>query len=72
MLPHGIHSGAISDSISGLSSALEAGCFVFFLQEKHSVVHKKEVFFKNKNFFPIKHLKEIEQILNGYQINKVC
>ena len=63
---------AVEDSISGLTSALDAGCFVFFLQENCSVVEKKEVFFKNKNFLSITHLKEIEQTLNEYQINKVC
>ena len=63
---------AVEDSISGLSSALEAGCFVFFLQEKGSRIHKKEVFSKNNNFIRITHLKEIELMLDGYQINKVC
>ena len=63
---------AVEDSISGLSSALGAGCFVFFLQEKSSGDHKKEAFCENKNFITITHLKEIEQMLNGYQINKVC
>ena len=62
---------AVEDSISGLSSALEAGCFVFFLQERNGV-YKKEVFSKNKNLLHITHLKEIEQMLDGYQINKVC
>ena len=63
---------AVEDSISGLSSALEAGCFVFFLQEKRIGAQKKEVFFKNENFVRITHLKEIEHILNRYQISKVC
>ena len=63
---------AVEDSFSGLSSALEAGCFVFFLQEKLSEVHKKEVISKKKNFVHITHLKEIEKTLDEYQINKVC
>ena len=62
---------AIEDSIAGVSSALEAGCFVFFLKEKHDELTKKELFDHQINLKEITHLKEIEQILNGYSINKV-
>ena len=62
---------AVEDSISGVSSALEAGCFVFFLKEKHDELTKKELFDHQINLKEITHLKEIEQILNGYSINKV-
>tara|TARA_Y100001968_G_scaffold9176_1_gene7771 strand:+ start:32 stop:712 length:681 start_codon:yes stop_codon:yes gene_type:complete len=57
---------AVEDSISGVSSALEAGCFVFFLKEKHPEVSKKEVFDKHINLKNITNLQEIEQILNEY------
>ena len=63
---------AVEDSISGISSALEAGCFVFSLKEKRDKLLNKEVFNKHINLKQISHLKEIEQILNDYQINKVC
>ena len=63
---------AVEDSISGVSSALEAGCFVFFLKENCDELPKKKSFKKNKNLKEINHLKEIEQILNEYQINKAC
>ncbi len=53
---------AIEDSISGVSSALEAGCFVFFLKEKNNDVTKKEIFEQNKNLSEINHLNEIEKI----------
>ncbi len=57
---------AVEDSISGVSSALEAGCFVFFLKEKHDELQKKEVFDQHNNLKQINHLEEIEQILNAY------
>ena len=57
---------AVEDSISGVSSALEAGCFVFFLKDKRDELTKKEVFHQQKNLKKITHLKEIEQILNDY------
>ncbi len=57
---------AVEDSIAGVSSALEAGCFVFFLKEKHDQIPKKEVFDQHINLKQINHLKEIEQILNEY------
>ena len=63
---------AVEDSISGVSSALEAGCFVFFLKENNDELPKKEFFEQNKNFKEINHLKEIEKILNEFQINKAC
>ena len=55
---------AVEDSISGVSSALEAGCFVFFLKEEGDELTKKEIFYKHNNLKQIVHLKEIEQILN--------
>ncbi|WP_269605101.1 HAD family hydrolase [Prochlorococcus marinus] len=57
---------AVEDSISGVSSALEAGCFVFFLKEKRYELPKKEIFDKHINLKQITHLNEIEQILNEY------
>ena len=63
---------AVEDSISGVSSALNAGCFVFLLKENSDEFPKKELFENNKNLNEINHLKEIEQILNKYQINKAC
>ncbi|WP_269610001.1 HAD family hydrolase [Prochlorococcus marinus] len=57
---------AVEDSISGVSSALEAGCFVFFLKEKRDELPKKEVFDQHDNLIQINHLEEIEQILNAY------
>ena len=57
---------AVEDSISGVSSALEAGCFVFFLKEKSDELTKKEVFDQQINLKEIKYLEEIEQILNEY------
>ena len=63
---------AVEDSISGVSSALKAGCFVFFLKEKRAELEKKEFFGQEINFKSINHLKEVEQMLDGYQINKAC
>ena len=57
---------AVEDSISGVSSALEAGCFVFFLKEKSDAQPKKEFFAQSKNLNEINHLKEIEKILSDY------
>ena len=57
---------AVEDSISGVSSALEAGCFVFYLEDKRDE-HTEKVFFdKQNNLKQIAHLKEIEQVLNQY------
>ncbi len=61
---------AVEDSIAGVSSALKAGCFVFFLKEKHDSPQKKEVFDQHKNLNEINHLREIEEKLNEYRINK--
>ena len=61
---------AVEDSIAGVSSALEAGCLVFFLKDTHDKRSKKEVFDQHKNLNKINHLKEIEKRLNEYQINK--
>ena len=63
---------AVEDSISGVSSALKAGCFVLFLKEKSDETTKKEFFTKNKNLKNINQLKEIEQMLNESQINTTC
>jgi len=63
---------AVEDSTSGVTSALEAGCSVFFLKENSDQLPKKDFFEQNKNLNEIIHLKEIEQILNELQINKVC
>jgi len=57
---------AVEDSISGVSSALEAGCSVFFLKEKNDELTKREVFDQNINLKQITYLKEIEQLLNEY------
>ena len=57
---------AVEDSISGVSSALDAGCFVFLLKEKLDKLSKKNFFDNNVNLRQITHLKEIEQILNEY------
>ena len=56
----------VEDSIAGVSSALEAGCFVFFLKEKSDQIQKKGFFDQHKKLKQIKHLKEIEQILNDF------
>ena len=40
---------AVEDSISGVSSALEAGCFVFFLRDKRDEIPKKDVFDQHNN-----------------------
>ena len=57
---------AVEDSIAGVTSALEAGCFVFFLKENNDQIAKKEVFDQHNKLKQINHLKEIEQILNEY------
>ena len=63
---------AVEDSISGVSSALKAGCFVFLLKERSDELPKKELFEENKNLNEINHLKEIEQVLNEFKVNKAC
>ena len=63
---------AVEDSISGVSSALRAGCFVLFLKEKSDELEKKEFFEQDKNLEKINHLNEIEKMLNEYQTNKAC
>ena len=62
---------AVEDSISGVSSALKAGCYVLFLQQKNDKLTKKELPEQDKHLRKIIHLKEIEQMLNEYKINKV-
>ena len=63
---------AVEDSISGVSSALKAGCFVLFLKDKSDEISEKYDFKKNNKLKEIKHLKEIEKMLKEYQINKAC
>ena len=57
---------AVEDSIAGVSSALEAGCIVFFLKENYDKLPKKEVFDNHKKLKQINHLKEIEEVLKEY------
>ena len=57
---------AVEDSIAGVSSALKAGCYVFFLKEKSDELLENDLSEKNKNLKPINHLKEIEQMLRDY------
>jgi pseudouridine-5'-monophosphatase len=54
---------AVEDSIAGISSALEAGCFVFFLKDKPDQIKKEEVFVQQNNLKQINYLKEIEKLL---------
>ena len=63
---------AVEDSISGVSSALKAGCFVLFLKEKEDELLENHFSEKDNNLKKINHLNEIEQMLNEYQINKAC
>ena len=56
---------AVEDSIAGVSSALKAGCYVFFLKEKSNEISKNDFSEKNKNLKPINQLKEIEQMLQN-------
>ena len=63
---------AVEDSISGVTSALKAGCYVLFLKDKSDASTKKEFLEPDNNLKEINHLKEIEQMLNNYQINKAC
>jgi len=62
----------IEDSISGVSSALNAGCFVFFLKEQSDEQTKKDYFKQNNNLKEINHLKEVENLLKEYEISKAC
>ncbi len=57
---------AVEDSIAGVTSAIGAGCCVFFLKETRDQTPKKEDFDQHINLKQITHLKEIEQILNEY------
>ena len=57
---------AVEDSISGVSSALKAGCYVFFLKEKDEDLTKNEFFEQSSNLKKIKHLNEIEQTLDEF------
>ena len=57
---------AVEDSFSGISSALKAGCCVFFLKEKDVELSEKDFFEKGNNLKTINYLKEIEQLLDAY------
>ena len=57
---------AVEDSIAGLSSALNAGCNVFFLLGQSNEFTKKEFYKQDNNLKKINHLKEIEFLLNEY------
>ena len=63
---------AVEDSISGVSSALGAGCFVFLLKEKSDEFPKKDFFEQKQKLNEINHLNEIEQLITKFQINKAC
>ena len=56
----------VEDSISGVSSALKAGCFVLFLREKSDEISEEVFSEKGHNLMRINHLNEIEQLLNQY------
>jgi len=58
---------AVEDSIAGVSSALKAGCFVLFLKEQSDESTKNDVSEQDRNLKTIKHLKDIEQMLNEYK-----
>ena len=55
---------AVEDSISGVSSALKAGCYVLFLKDKNDELSEKNLFGKDTNLKAINNLKEIEQMLS--------
>ena len=57
---------AVEDSIAGVSSALEAVCYVLFLKAQSEELPKKENLDQHINLRQISHLKEIDQILNEY------
>jgi len=57
---------AVEDSIAGVTSAIEAGCFVFFLKETCDQLPEKEEFDQHINLKQITYLKEVEQLLNNY------
>ena len=58
---------AVEDSISGVSSALKAGCFVLCLKEKSAQKSEKDFPEEENILKEIDHLKEIEKLLNEYQ-----
>ena len=57
---------AVEDSISGSSSALQAGCCVFLLKEKNDESIIDKLSNTNNNLKEIIQLKEIKQILESY------
>ena len=58
---------AVEDSIAGVSSALKAGCFVLFLKDHSDESTKNDFSEQDRNLKTIKHLKDIEQMLNEYK-----
>ena len=58
---------AVEDSIAGVSSALKAGCFVLFLKENSDEPTKNDLSEQDRNLKTIKHLKDIEQMLDEYK-----
>ena len=60
---------AVEDSISGVTSAIKAGCCVLFLKNKNDKLIKENFLENNKNLKEIQNLKDIEKILKKYQIN---
>ena len=63
---------AVEDSLSGVTSALNAGCYVLYLKEKNNALKKEKFGNKNANLKEICHLKDIEQLLDKYKLNKAC
>ena len=58
---------AVEDSIAGVSSALKAGCFVLFLKDNSDEPTKNGFSEQDRNLKTIKHLKDIERMLNDYK-----
>ncbi len=61
---------AVEDSISGTSSALQAGCCVFLLKEKNDESLIDKLTNTNNKLKEIIQLKEIKQILENYSTNR--
>ena len=62
---------AVEDSISGATSALNAGCNVFLLKNRSEELEKSNFGKFNNHLEEIYKLQDIEKILNDYRINKV-
>ena len=63
---------AVEDSIAGVSSAMNAGCYVLFLKPNNDETASKQIIEQENNLKKINQLKEIEQMLNEYRFNKAC